>query len=907
MAYRADIEIGVKGVRYLDELQNKLTKVSKSIEDLNRKSVVIRRTIAGQAYAEPAGPGFAPGSRQGALASARAVEQTVARRAQQRIAWEQKVNAVSTGLQKELNSLRVKHNAALYRLEQRRVQRIADQERKAAKETAKKRTERISGVALGAGFPLLFGGGPGAVLGGAAGGLVGGPAGFAAQIALSAVGKQLDVFVEALLKTGKALNDPIESFETLAQQGLFASKAQEKYIKKLIEAGKVNEAAAAIQEEIVKKIGAQGVKDLQAAGAAGDKFNRTMAELGIQVQAAVAGPLTEFLGFVNNLVSSVAAANRQQAELRDFGAALTAADPAAFRQYLKESTALAQKTGGVVDPTAVKQLQQKYITKYSLTPGAVTSEVDQTAAQQVTARTNELRNQVTLSEKQLALTGMTLEEDGRAYVRAAQAVALQEYDNKLLEIKNSQIGKIVDQQQIELQQKNAKLAYDIRLKQIDEEITQNAQVRARAQAQAYTQLSKEIQNTLEFRVREAEFTGGTEAALQKELDLHKDITLQRAYVLSVERSIALEEAERTGTVETVSLLYDRILKNLQDQRNLEEDILRAKRADLQTEKALAAIRAEYEAREPFVQLRRELELQAQYGKTYLRLVTEGMLPAEAERIANFEKLVSDQLYAIDQQVLLTEAAIAEAEARGASTQKIKELREELERINKARGAVIDEAAKGPGQGQTNRQRLETAIADVKGELNTLIDPVNQIVAAADAIGTAFADSFKGIISGAMTAQEALASFFQNIADYFLDMAAQIIAKWIQMTILNAALSLFPGGGGGGGNKGGGFSGDAIAQFNASAAQYRANGGPVSAGSPYVVGEKGPELFVPGKSGTIIPNNKMGMGDANIVVNVDASGSKAEGDAGQANKLGEAIGLAVKQELIKQKRPGGLLA
>jgi len=38
--------------------------------------------------------------------------------------------------------------------------------------------------------------------------------------------------------------------------------------------------------------------------------------------------------------------------------------------------------------------------------------------------------------------------------------------------------------------------------------------------------------------------------------------------------------------------------------------------------------------------------------------------------------------------------------------------------------------------------------------------------------------------------------------------------------------------------------------------FRANGGPVSGGSPYIVGERGPELFVPGASGNIIPNEAM---------------------------------------------------
>ena len=86
---------------------------------------------------------------------------------------------------------------------------------------------------------------------------------------------------------------------------------------------------------------------------------------------------------------------------------------------------------------------------------------------------------------------------------------------------------------------------------------------------------------------------------------------------------------------------------------------------------------------------------------------------------------------------------------------------------------------------------------------------------------------------------------------------------------------------------------------------KALGGPVSRNQPYLVGERGPELFVPGAKGNIVPNHAMG-GGASVTVNVDASGSSVEGDGNQAAQLGKAIGIAVQQELIKQKRPGGLL-
>ena len=85
---------------------------------------------------------------------------------------------------------------------------------------------------------------------------------------------------------------------------------------------------------------------------------------------------------------------------------------------------------------------------------------------------------------------------------------------------------------------------------------------------------------------------------------------------------------------------------------------------------------------------------------------------------------------------------------------------------------------------------------------------------------------------------------------------------------------------------------------------RAKGGPVKGGSPYIVGEKGPELFVPSSSGNIVPNDA--MGGANIVVNVDASGSSVEGDEAQSRELGNMLAAAIQAELVRQKRPGGLL-
>lgn len=86
----------------------------------------------------------------------------------------------------------------------------------------------------------------------------------------------------------------------------------------------------------------------------------------------------------------------------------------------------------------------------------------------------------------------------------------------------------------------------------------------------------------------------------------------------------------------------------------------------------------------------------------------------------------------------------------------------------------------------------------------------------------------------------------------------------------------------------------------------ASGGSISAGQTSIVGERGPELFTPGRSGSIAPNSSLGA--TNITVNVSSQGGvSSEGEGADNRRLGEAIGVAVRQELIRQKRPGGLLS
>jgi phage-related minor tail protein len=113
-------------------------------------------------------------------------------------------------------------------------------------------------------------------------------------------------------------------------------------------------------------------------------------------------------------------------------------------------------------------------------------------------------------------------------------------------------------------------------------------------------------------------------------------------------------------------------------------------------------------------------------------------------------------------------------------------------------------------------------------------------------------------------ERALENFVRTGKLSFKDLARSIIQDLIAIELKASAVALFQ------------FFKNMIPGLNASGGTItggsglkftpRAYGGPVNSGSPYMVGERGPEMFVPRSSGTIIPNNAMGSMQAPQVVN-----------------------------------------
>ena len=86
--------------------------------------------------------------------------------------------------------------------------------------------------------------------------------------------------------------------------------------------------------------------------------------------------------------------------------------------------------------------------------------------------------------------------------------------------------------------------------------------------------------------------------------------------------------------------------------------------------------------------------------------------------------------------------------------------------------------------------------------------------------------------------------------------------------------------------------------------FRARGGPVTANRPYIVGERGPELFTPSGSGSITPNHRMdagGGGSVNVVNNFSISGGNDEMQAMIAQSVSTSVQLAVSKIQDNKRR------
>jgi murein DD-endopeptidase MepM/ murein hydrolase activator NlpD len=367
--YSAKVDVIIAGMRKLDILGDRLQTINNTIDTLNKKRVALNvggrgaeRDLSGelskgvndyvrdwvngnkqigksladvsqqmqsfqQLLAETAMAGSDP--KQAAaiknLASAWADTTKAAGRYETKLT---DIQRAALGLQtqaKRDEEVYRRLNAIQSRNFQERQKQTAEQE---AAQKRQAKNQRAESIALGVGFPLMFGAGPGSVAGSLAGSFAG--SGFGGQILGGALGAAIDKLGVAAIDTGKSLTYPIEGFEKLKEASLFASREQEYYISKLIETGRVAEATAVIQAEMIKKIGVRGVNDLAALGESSIELSKVWAEFNLQLQVALAGPMTGLLKWLTGIVGLVSTINAEKTTAEEVRAGLSSKDRAKF-------------------------------------------------------------------------------------------------------------------------------------------------------------------------------------------------------------------------------------------------------------------------------------------------------------------------------------------------------------------------------------------------------------------------------------------------------------------------------------------------------------------------------------------------------------------------------------------------
>ena len=614
------------------------------------------------------------------------------------------------------------------------------------------RQGRFSNVVLGAGFPLLFGGGPGAVLGGAAGGLVGGPGAFAAQIGLSAVGQQLDLFAASAAKVGIALSPLTADVDAVTQALGVTGTATANYIAELQKLERQDEALAVATEEMARLVGDKGVQALRSFGEAATELSNEWTKAMTQMQAALAGLLA---GPLRAVVNQLESANL-------FRQAQASADPRIQQLIqLRNRPGILGGTGdrSINDITAeIVELQRK-------------ANIEAQKREQIESMTTgTLTQQKRVIEAQLELAYTDGDLTNDKVLKLAQVVIDKEFEVKLQQAIN-------DKTDIELVQLDRKL----KLQQLAVRREQAVTAAAAKTASELERQRKEMERMAELR--------------RKQLD-----DAQRNFIL----------AEANIDIATSNTKESKL--------QAEYDKVRVERMFTFSDLLKKALSEE----------EREFIVQTQYLQVILDTIK------NEEALLELKKQQTAELYAqLDAAGILDEQTQRRL-GRGMSPDGGADRRVGV--LGFTSGIDLDPS-----------NRAAEKIKEMKQRLEELSDPINMAAQGAMGIGNAFSAAFQGIISGTQSAQEALSNFFKGVGETFVSMATEIIAQMVVMFAFKQLLGLFGGGGGGlfsgagpvampsGGGFAGGFSMPSL----------MAEGGFVTGPTRALIGEGGePEYVIP---------------------------------------------------------------
>jgi predicted translin family RNA/ssDNA-binding protein len=160
---------------------------------------------------------------------------------------------------------------------------------------------------------------------------------------------------------------------------------------------------------------------------------------------------------------------------------------------------------------------------------------------------------------------------------------------------------------------------------------------------------------------------------------------------------------------------------------------------------------------------------------------------------------------------------------------------------------------------------------------------------ADSMKSSFEAGFMSMVDGT-----------KSVKDAFKQMAIDIIAQLYRVLVVQRIVGAFDASAGTGTGIVGGI-------MKLAGGMFRANGGPVSGNKPYIVGERGPEMFIPNRSGTVIPNKNMGGGGVVVQQTINVTTGVQQTVRNEIQTLLPQIAEASKAAVLDARRRGGSFA
>lgn len=242
--------------------------------------------------------------------------------------------------------------------------------------------------------------------------------------------------------------------------------------------------------------------------------------------------------------------------------------------------------------------------------------------------------------------------------------------------------------------------------------------------------------------------------------------------------------------------------------------------------------------------------------------------------------IGDMVLKNEENARKLEEAIQDLEIRA-------EMRSEAEIKEIQRKRLINELEKEYGTlSADNLIRINAAFDKVGQKLTETQELTKSIVLT---IGEGLGNALMSVFDKAQSLSEVMGNILKQVANLLLNFGIQAGLKGLFPNLFKSAY------------------GNIMTENGPLPLKKYARGGITSGPVLSLAGEAGPEAIVPLPDGRSIPVTiKGGTATGNIIVNVDASGTSVQGDQGQGKALGAAIAAAVQSELIKQKKPGGLL-